>query len=591
MKRQRFRVRGVVILLAGVLWGVWLLWRLVDLQVIQAAALGTMARQEHVHTFMLPAARGAILDRNGRVLALDEPAYTVVAAPRAITLAGKQLGQPHLAEAEARLLARVLPFSASQIATALRGQSWYRLLDPVLSRAKAHILIREAASLPGITLVPTEQRVYPNGSRAAQVVGFVNASGQGAAGIEYQDNVLLGGRPGTWTVATTASGIALPSTTLKRMAPVPGDSVELTIDSAIQNQVEQWLAKTVRQYHAQNGTVIIMKPTTGAVLALANYPTFNPNHYAASPPSTYTNWAVADPVPPGSIFKPATAAAGLQDGVVQPTTMFDTRGYKIVDGVRINDWQPGGWGPISFTRGLELSSDQVFMDVGLKLGAARLYAMIKAFGFFHPAGIGLPGDSAGVFIPVSQVNPVDLATIAFGQGIAVTPIQEVTMINAVANGGVLLKPRIRRAILGPNGQVVKRFKPVVEGHPITSWVAHDLHVMMEREVGYGTGVPVQVAGYTWAGKTGTAQQIVNGKTSTSDYVASYAGYGPMPHPRFAMVVMINHPHGAIYGAQVAAPLWRRIAKWLMGYWNIPPYVHNGLPNGVAQGNAIPPPSG
>lgn len=162
------------------------------------------------------------------------------------------------------------------------------------------------------------------------------------------------------------------------------------------------------------------------------------------------------------------------------------------------------------------------------------------------------------------------------------------MIAAVANGGELYKPRIRRAIIGPTGQVLKRFHAVPEGRPIDSTVAHDLHVMMEREVGYGTGVPVQVPGYTWAGKTGTAQQIVNGKTSNSVYVSSYAGYGPMPNPRFAMIVMINHPIGGMYGAQVAAPLWRAIAKWLMGYWHIAPYVTNNLPNGVPQGNSIPP---
>jgi stage V sporulation protein D (sporulation-specific penicillin-binding protein) len=442
--------------------------------------------------------------------------------------------------------------------------------------------------LPGITLVPIERRVYPDGALAAQVLGFVGANGNGLAGVEYADNRILAGRPGQWTVATDINGNPLPAWTQVARPPVAGDTVELTIDAAIQYEAERLLARDVRKFHARNGTVIIMRPATGAILALANYPTFNPNRYAAFNPSTYTDWAITDPIPPGSIFKPVTASAGLQDGVVTPTTEFDTVGYQIVDGVRIDDWMPHGWGWISFTRGLELSSDQVFMDVGLKLGAARLYRMIRAFGFFHPSGVGLPGDSAGIFIPLSQVNAVDLATIAFGQGIAVTPLQEATMINAVANGGTLFKPRIRRAILAPDGRVLKRFGPVVEGHPITRTVAHDLHVMMEREVGYGTGIPAQVPGYTWAGKTGTAQQIVDGRTSSTVYVSSYAGYGPMPHPRFSMVVMINDPKGAIYGAEVAAPMWSAMARWLMHYWHIPPDLHNHLPNGVAQGNAVPP---
>ena len=588
--RTRFRRRALFIMLMSALWVGWLVWRLVDVQVVQSAYLAGLARQEHVHTFTLTAPRGSILDRNGRVLAVDEPSYTVTAAPRTIANAAKMTKNPGLVHQEAVLLAKTLPYTVGQLASALSGQLWYRLIDPYLSPRRAHVLQAEASQLPGITLVPTERRVYPNGTLAAPVLGFVNASGTGLAGIEYQDNKILSGQNGHWTVATDVSGTPLPSTTVSQQPAQPGSSVELTIDSNIQYEVQKLLAAQVKKWHAANGAVIIMDPNTGAVLTLANYPTFNPNQYYLANPATLTDWAVSDPVPPGSIFKPVTASAGLMAGVVKPTTMFDTVGYKIVNGVRINDWMPNGWGRISFTRGLELSSDQVFMDVALRVGAPRLYAMMKAYGLFHPAQIGLPGSSPGVYIPESQVNAVDLATIGFGQGIALTPIQEATMIAAVANGGELYKPRIRRAIIGPTGQVLKRFRPVPEGRPIDSTVAHDLHVMMEREVGYGTGVPVQVPGYTWAGKTGTAQQIVNGKTSNSVYVASYAGYGPMPNPRFAMVVMINHPKNGIYGAQVAAPLWREIAKWLMGYWHIAPYVTNNLPNGVPQGNSIPPKS-
>lgn len=587
MRRRQLTRRSLAVLLVIGVWALWLVWRVTDIQVVQQSHLSALAQGEHVHTITVPAPRGAILDRYGHVLAMDKPAYTVIAVPRVIEEAAKQLHQPNLIAQEASLLAKALPFPASQIASALKGTIWYRLLDQYLSPAKAEGLLTETAQLPGITLVPTESRYYPNNTLAAQVLGFVNANGQGLSGIEYADNRLLSGKPGQWTVTTDVNGNPLPEWTASKSSPVAGKTLELTIDSAIQQKVQQVLAQDVKKFHAQNGTVIIMNPKTGAVLALANYPTFNPNVYYQANPKTFADWAVTDPVPPGSIFKPVTASAALMDGVVSPTTMFDTRGYKIVSGVRINDWVPNGWGWISFTRGLELSSNQVFMDVGLKLGTQRLYQMIKAYGLMHPPGIGLPGNGSGIFIPPSRVNAVDLATIAFGQGIAITPLQEISIISTVANGGALLKPRIRRAILSPSGQVIRRFHPVVEGHPITSFVAHELHVMMEREVGYGTGVNAQVRGYTWAGKTGTAQQVVQGHTSTSIYVSSYAGYGPMPHPRFAMLVMINHPHGSIYGAEVAAPVWGQIAHWLMQYWHIAPYVHNSLPNGVPQGNSIP----
>ncbi|MGC8487530.1 MAG: peptidoglycan D,D-transpeptidase FtsI family protein, partial [Clostridia bacterium] len=533
-RRRLFQIRIAVVLLAGVLWAAWLLWRVADIQILHTGTYAAMARVEDVHTFTLAPQRGAILDAGGHVLALDEPAYTVTAAPRVIEQTAKATNDPALVTQEARLLARELPYSVAQLRGALTGTSWYRLIDPYVSSTRGQALLNEATLLPGITVVPTEQRIYPDGPLAAQVVGFVNATGTGVAGIEEQDNAILAGKSGQETVAVASNGEPLPAWTQSYTAPVAGDSVELTIDGAIQREAEKLLAADVKRWKAKNGTIIIMDPKTGAVLALANYPSFDPNKYYAFSPVDYTDWAVQDPIPPGSIFKPVTASAGLQDGVVTPTTMFDTVGYQIVDGVRINDWQPGGWGLISFTRGLEVSSNQVFMNVGLALGVNRLYAMARAYGFFHPSGIGLPGDSDSIFIPASQVNPVDLATIAFGQGIAVTPMQEVTMISAVANDGVVMKPRIRQAILAPNGQVVKRFLPVREGRAISPLVAHDLHVMMEREVGYGTGIPAQVKGYTWAGKTGTAQQVINGKTSTSVYVSSYAGYGPMPNPRFAM---------------------------------------------------------
>jgi stage V sporulation protein D (sporulation-specific penicillin-binding protein) len=585
---RRLRRRTAWLFLGSFVAGLWLMWRVVDIQAVQGSRLSALAHSEHVTTLTLPALRGPILGRHGRVLALDVPRAEVTADPTVIAQTARLLHDPALVGQEVQRLARVLPLSPTALRAALTRPGSYVLLDDDLAPAAAKELERHASSLPGITITPVERRLYPNGSLAASVLGFVGANGQGLAGIEYEDNRILAGRPGSWTVATTVNGTPLPAWTIRRVAPQAGDGVELTLDSTIQHQVETWLAQDVQRFHAEGGTVIIMRPQTGAVLALATYPTFDPNHYARANPLAWGDWAVEDPVPPGSIFKPVTAAAALLDGVVTPTTRFDTRGYKIVDGIRINDWMPHGWGWISFTRGLELSSNQVFMDVGLKLGTARLYQMIRAFGFFHPSGIGLPGDSAGVFLPENQVNAVDLATMAFGQGLAVTPIQEVTMVNAIANGGTLLKPRIRRAVLAPDGRVVRRFHPVVEGHPIPANIVHDLHVMMEREVGYGTGVPAQVPGYTWAGKTGTAQQVVDGRTSSTDYIASYVGYGPMPHPRFTMLVMIDHPQGAIYGAQVAAPLWGRIAHWLMQYWHIRPYVHNNLPNGVPQGNAIPP---
>lgn len=573
LTRRSRRRRIVGLLLAGLAWGAWLGWRVVDLEVVQAADLTHLAHAEHLHTFTLPAPRGEILDRHGLVLAMDQPAYQVVASPREITAAAEQ--SPGLINREAGILAGPLGTTAARLEPLLRGQRWYRLLAPALPAARARPLLTQASRLVGISLVPTSRRTYPDGALAGQVLGFVGTNGQGLAGIEYADNRYLAGRPGSWTVATTVDGTPLPATTVRRITPVPGDNVELTLDSEIQNVAERALDQAVAQARALGGTVIVMDPRTGALLALANAPALDPNHFSSAPRRAFADWAVSAAVPPGSIFKPVTAAAALSDGVVTPTTRFDTRGYKIVDGVRINDWNPNGWGWITFTKGFEESSDQVFMDVGLKLGTRRLYAMMRAFGLFHRSGVGLPGDASGIFLPENQVNAVDLATTAFGQGFAVTPLQMLTAVAAIADDGTLLKPRIRRAVIAPSGRVVRRFHPAVEGHPVTPAVAHALQTLMEKEVADGTGVKAQVPGYVMAGKTGTAQKVIAGRTSNSQFISSFIGFGPMPHPRFAMLVMINRPVGAFYGGDVAAPVFSRIAGFLMHYWDIPPTGHAG----------------
>jgi stage V sporulation protein D (sporulation-specific penicillin-binding protein) len=573
VSRGRFLRRVLLLLAALAAWTLWLVWRVVDIQVVEASRLGRLAAGLHEHTFVLPAPRGAILDRHGHVLALDVPAYQVVAAPTAIAQAAAQ--EPHLEAREAALLARYLPYPADRIRQALTGRGWYRVLDPDLPESRGAALARQAANLPGISLVPVTQRVYPDGSLAAQVLGFVGSDGQGLGGIEYAENAVLAGRPGRWEVATDASGTPLPAWQLSQTAPIPGDNVELTLDSTVQLIVERALASAMKATHAESGTVIVMNPKTGAVLALANAPGFNPNDVARASPAALTDWAVQDPVPPGSIFKPVTAAAALTEGIVTPTTLFDTRGYKIVDGVRINDWNLTGWGWISFAQAFALSSDQVFMDLGLKLGAPTLYRFIRAFGLMEPSGVGLPGDSNSLFLPVSEVNAVDLATIAFGQGFAVTPLQMLKAVAAIANNGTMMEPRIVRAVLAPDGRVLHRYGPVVAGHPISPAVAATVQHLMEQEVASGTGVKAAVPGYVLAGKTGTAQKVVGGKTSSTRFISSFIGYGPMPHPRFAMLVMINQPQGQYYGGDVAAPVFGAIARQLLAYWHIPPSVGSG----------------
>lgn len=574
-KRRMSRWRTLALTLGTGGFMLFLVARLVVIQVAQSKSLISYEDSFQLKHVTLPAPRGEIVDTNGKVLAMDVPRDQIVAAPHYITQPAR----------EARLLARYLPYSAKILQEVLSNGSWYAPLDnsvtPALGAKINHL------QLTGISVIPVTGRLYPDGTLASQVLGMVGNNNRGLAGIEYEDNSILAGKPGYWTARVDPQGQPLLPWQQAYVPPKPGDTVQLTIDSNVEAAAQKWLAWGVKRANATNGTVIVMKVHTGAIVALANWPNFNPNNYAKATPLEETNFAVQDPFPPGSIFKPVTAAAALSLGLVTPHTMFYTDGYKIVDGVRINDWNPFGWGWISLTKGLEVSSDQVFMDVALKVGASAFYHFMNLFQFNHPSNVGLPGDSSDVVIPLNQVNPVDLATMGFGQGTAVTAMQMITADNAVANNGTLVQPHIVKAILSPSGTVLKKTPVIVESRPTTVLVAQEIQHMMTLEATKGTGVPAQVPGYIIAGKTGTSQKIINGKTSNNEFVASYMGYGPMPHPQFIMLVSINfnHPVGKLfYGDQVSAPVWSHVASYLFKYWKIKPYA--GPDNG-AQAGPIP----
>lgn len=549
-----------------------LMGRLIDIQVARAQSLQGISREYHNHTIILPASRGMIVDRFGTPLAMDVPRYQVVAVP-------KYIPKGQMAS-DAAQLATVLPFPAGRIRQALAGGGWYALLASSVGQSVADRV--NALKLTGISVIPIISRWYPDGTLASQVLGMVGTDGQGLSGIEYADNKILAGKNGSWTVQTDAQGNPLPQWQQAYRAPVAGNTVELTLDANIEAVAQKWLKWGVRRAHALNGTVIVLNPKTGAILALANWPNFNPNNYYTATSLQMTDYAVQDPVPPGSIFKPVVAAAALSTGLFTPDSLFDTRGYKIVNGVRIDDWNPSGWGWITLTRGLEVSSDQVFMDLALKMGASTLYRFIQDFGFMHPSGVGLPGDSGGLWLPEAAVNAVDLATIGFGQGFAATPMQVIAADSALANHGTMMQPHIVKAILSPDGSVVQTTASRVESRPVSPQVAAEVERMMTLEATQGTGVPAQVPGYIIAGKTGTAQKIVNGRTSNHLFVSSFIGMGPMPHPRFMMLVMINRPVGRLfYGDQVAAPVWQKIASFMFHYWGIKPYASAN--NGSASG--------
>ncbi|MDA8065663.1 MAG: penicillin-binding transpeptidase domain-containing protein [Thermaerobacter sp.] len=539
------------------------------IQLLDYGTLHSQALAERLHRTVLPAQRGEILGRHGRVLATDEPADAVWADTYQV---------PHPA-ATALRLSRVLPLPASQLQSLLTPKRGFVYLDLQIGTRRAQAV--RALKLPGIYLQQETRRYYPNGNLAAPLLGFTGAENQGLAGVEFAEQRYLAGQPGVALQEYDAAGNPMPQFYHRVVPPVPGDNVELTLDSTIEEFAQSALAKTVKKWHAASGRILVMDPRTGAVLALADWPTFDPNHWASYPPALRGDPLVQDSYPPGSTFKPVTLSAALQEGVVSPSAYFNDPGYKVVSGVTLHEWNGVGFGHISLAQALAYSSDVAFTDIGLSLGTQRLYKYIQAFGLTQPTGVGLPGEASGVILPESQVRPIDLADMSFGQSLTLTPLQLLNAISAIANGGRLMQPRVVRAVIAPDGKVIHRFSARAVRQVVSPQVAAEVTSMMEDVIKYGTGTPAQIPGYVLAGKTGTSNLVINGRL-TNIYMGSFIGFGPIPNPRLAMLVQIYKPHGAFYGDIVAAPTWAKVMQESLRYLGVPPNVPP-----VSSGRAAP----
>lgn len=572
---MRKRIVALFLLATGFVFV--LMVRLAWVQLVQGDALRKQALENRVQDLVVEAKRGSIYDRNGKELVTSVNADSVVCCPQ-------QVVNPR---ETARRIASVLEVDEKDV---------YRLLT--LNVGSAYIKRRvelekiqklKALRLPGIYFVPESKRYYLKDNLAAHILGFVGDDNQGLTGLEATFDKELRGIPGRIVMERDAMGRQIPSAVHRYYQPLPGHNLILTIDENIQYFVERELDKIVDTYHPKNAVIIVMDPRTGEILAMGNRPTFDPNRW-----SKYEQ-AVWDRTPaiwynyePGSTFKIVTLAAALEEGTVHPNDRFYCPGYIKVADRNIHCWLDGGHGSQSLAEVVQNSCNPGFVRIGLSLGVSRFYRYIEAFGFGRATGIDLPGEAAGIVIPQKEATELNLATMAIGQSIAVTPLQLLTAVCAVANGGVLMQPRLVKKVTSAEGRVLREYKPHPVQRVISEKTARQVCGLLERVVLEGTGRNAWVEGYRVGGKTGTAQVVgPTGGYVEGRYVASFVGFAPVDDPRVAILVVVTEPQGGVYfGAQVAAPSFAAVMRDVLHYLGIP--EKRGLPRPKNPYEWVPP---
>lgn len=564
----RSTVRKRALLCAGAitLWVAAIEGRLAYLQVVRHDELLARAERQQTRTLEAPAKRGEIRDRNNRVLAYSVDVDSVYAVP-------SELADPRKAAADlCRALDRCTPADRVELQERLQRKTAFAYVQRFVSPAAAARVA--ALDLAGVGFMKENRRYYPNKELAAQVLGYVGVDNKGLGGLEAAYDSVVRGRPGTVLVQTDAKKQVF--SRIER-SPTVGGALELTLDEYLQHIVERELAAGVKAHRADGGTAIVMDPNTGEVLAMASYPGFNPNVFRDSDPEHRKNRAVTDLYEPGSTFKLVTASAALEEGVITPADPIDvSEGLIRLPGNRIvND--DHRYGVLTFGDVIVKSSNVGAILVGMKLGRDRLGAYVNRFGFGRPTSSDFPGESPGIVWSAAKLDTSALASVSMGYQIGVTPLQMVTATSAIANGGRLLKPRIVRAIVKDGARTPTE---VVEVRRVVSArTAAELTTIMEDVVTRGTGrnfVPFD--GFTVAGKTGTAQKLVNGVYSHSEYNVSFTGFVPSRKPRLAIVVVVDTPrNGMYYGGSVAGPIFRRIAEASLRHLGVAPTVFPAPP--------------
>ncbi len=550
--------------------------RLFYWQVLRFDDLSAMADQQHLVNYTLQASRGTITSADGAVLATNRPSFLLYGLPEAVK---------NPSDTAAKLAAVLAPTPApDQTDNTSAERQLKEELQSDLSQALDWVTLSknvdlptrqeiEKMNVPGLGFESQLQRFYPEASTAAHVLGFVgsDASGQptGYFGLEGYYNGELTGVGGEVVEEKDAQGFPIAIGRFSQKDAQSGRNLLLNINSTVQYIVEKHLKEGMEKYGARSGTVIVMEPKTGAILAMASFPDYDPNNFSLYAKNDFLNPAVADSYEPGSTFKPLVMAAAINEGLITPETTCDScSGPVKIDNYYIRTWNDKYF-PETTMRDVLIHSDNTGMVfVSRKLGLDKTYDYIQKFGFGAPTQIDLQDESSPTLRPKNEWGMIDLATASFGQGIAVTPIQLVRAMAAIANGGYLMQPQVVHAV--QIGNAWRVIQPKVVSRPISSQTAATVTAMMVDAVSKGEAKFFALKGFNIAGKTGTAQIPVAGHYDPTKTIASFVGFAPAEDPKFVMLVEYEQPSSSIYGAETAAPTFFDIAKELLAYYNIAP---------------------
>ncbi len=570
MKKSRLKlqnnIRWLVVFLLFMMCVV--IFRYAWVQLVQGGELSERMRNQVGIDYSVQSPRGAIIDRNGRELAVSTMTKSLFVDPN------------HVEDADALAtdLAAVIDKSKEDILADIAvggGFSWVKRRMEQSEYEAVRQVIREKSYGACLGFRDEAKRYYPNDILAANVIGFVGTDDKGLDGIEQAfDKYIKGEVTEAFLYTDRSSTPILDSIFAKKR--YQGDrckTIELTIDSGIQFIVEQELDKAMAANNPLATTCVVLNPKTGEVLAMAQRPSYNPNRFWDYQPEVWKNRAVSTIYEPGSTFKSIVAGAALQEKIVAPGDYYADPGYVMVSGKRIQNWNGESFGTVTFTDIVKNSINTGFAQIGLKLGAEKLTNYAKLFGFGEVTGIDLPGEEAGLLFenPKDMVDS-DIATMSIGQSVAVTPLQLVTAVSAIANDGVLLKPHIIKSIKNADGTTYSETQPEEVRRTIDSSTDKTLMSLLEEVVATGGGGKAKVKGYRIAGKTGTAQKIRDDGAGYMDghYIASFCGFAPVENPQVVVLVIIDDPRGTFYGGQIAAPVAGSIFSKIFRYLRIEP---------------------
>lgn len=560
-----------------------LIFRIGWIQIVDGERYRQLAHMQQTRDIPIPAKRGIVFDRKGKELAISASTSTVWARPAEVERSGK-------VDEISKELAAILEQDENEIKAKLTRRNVGLIkIEKWIDKEKADAI--RQAKMEGVWIAEDNRRHYPFGNFAAHILGHTTDDNRGLVGIELEYDKYLSGLPGRWIKNTDAVGRQLPYGVEKYYEPENGLNVVLTIDEVIQHFTEKAVDNALAQTKAKKVIAIVMDPKTGDILAMATKPDFDPNNPRVPVSEEkkrefesldtkekqklwnemWRNPMISDTYEPGSTFKLITSAAGLEEGVVEPNSPFYCSGYATVAGQKIRCWRYyNPHGAQTFTVGVQNSCNPVFIEIGQRLGVEKYYKYIEAFGFTKITGVDLPGEGNSIVQNKERVGPVELATISFGHGISVTPLQLVNSIAAIGNDGKLMKPRIVKELVDDAGNVIHRYEPKMVRQAVSEKTARELRLIMESVVTDGSGKSAYIPGYRIGGKTGTADKIENGRYASGKVYSSFVALAPIDDPRLAVLVVVDEPQGVRFGSLTAAPAVHDILKDSLRYMDIEP---------------------